>query len=103
MSDLPYKPPNWGNGKYIFELFPTEMIELNKELCTPYHPKLQAILAGYPADETDIKLAQIASYCKVILDDIYTFDDKVKLCKILREKLILLREDPEASRIILPQ
>lgn len=101
MSKLPYKPPNYGNGKYILELFPLEMIDLNKELCSGYHPKLEAILGAYPANETDIKFAQIASYCQVVLDGIYTFEDKMKLARILTEKLILLREDPEASKILL--
>lgn len=100
MSSLP-KLPDYGNGKYVFELFPQEMIDLQKELATPYHPDLCNILAGYPAEETDIKFAQIASYCGVMLDGIYTFEDKVKLAKILTEKLILLRKDPEASKIML--
>lgn len=87
------------NGKYIFEFFPEEYIALDRELRTQNHPKLQAILAGYPADEIDIKLAQIAAYCEVMLDGVYEVVERSKLCKILLERLILLRE-PEGSGII---
>lgn len=90
------------NGRFTFEMFPQEYIDLNKELNTPYHPKLQAILAGYPVDEIDIKLAQISAYCEVMLDGDYRLEDRIQLCRILTEKLVLLREDPEASKIILP-
>lgn len=89
------------NGKYIFEIFPDEYIDLNIELNSDYHPKLQRILAQHGVDDIDMKLAQIASYCQVLLDGDYTLDDRIKLCKILKEKLILLREDPKASRILL--
>lgn len=81
-----------GNQKYTFEFFPQEYIDLNRELVTQNHPKLQAILAGYPADEIDIKLAQIAAYCEVILDGDYTLESKMQLCKILKDKLVQLRE-----------
>ena len=82
-------------------MFPQEYIDLNKELATQRHPKIQAILAGYPTDEIDIKLAQIAAYCEVMLDGDYDLAARMKLCKILTEKLILMRE-PEAGSIILP-
>lgn len=87
------------NGKYVFEFFPEHYIALNKELCTQKHPKLQDILAQYPADEIDIKLAQVASYCEIMLDGAYEVMERDKLCKILLERLILLRE-PEGSGLI---
>jgi hypothetical protein len=89
------------NQKYIIERFPQEYIDLNYELCTQNHPKLHAILAGYPADEIDIKLAQIAAYCEVMLDGDYELESRMQLCKILKEKLILLREPEVAQSIIL--
>ena len=92
------KTQNWGNGKYVFELFPQEYIDLNKELLTPYHPKLDFI-QQYPMDEIDIKLAQIAAYCEVMLDGDYTLENRIKLCKVLTEKLISKREIPGASVI----
>lgn len=84
----------------IIEQFPEEWIELNKELCTGYHPKLESILSQHAVDETDIKLAQIAAYCEVLLDGTYTLDERSKLCDILRQKLILLRDNPNKSVII---
>jgi hypothetical protein len=88
------------NGKYVFEIFPDEILALDKELNTGYHPRLDFI-RQYPTDEIDIKLAQIAAYCEVVLDGDYSLKDRMKLCKILTEKLILKREDPNASKIII--
>lgn len=97
MSD---NKPAWGNGKYVFELFPKEYIDLDKELQSGYHPKL-AFINGYGMDEMDIKLAQIAAYCEVMLDGDYKLEDRIQLCGILKEKLVLKREYPEAQNIIL--
>lgn len=93
--------PAWGNGKYVFEMFPQEYIDLNKELSTDYHPKLQPILSSVGYEELDMKLAHIASYCEVMLDGDYTLENRIKLCKILLEKLILMRELPKTQNIIL--
>lgn len=92
----------WNNGKYIFELFPQEYIDLNMELAIHNHPKIQAIVAAYPMDEIDIKLAQIASYCEVMLDGDYSLENRIQLCRILKEKLILLREPEIGQTIIIP-
>jgi hypothetical protein len=91
---------NWGNGKVTFELFPQEILELDRELQTEYHPKL-AFLNKFGSDDIDMKLAQIAAYCEVMLDGVYTLENRMQLCKILTEKLILLREYPQAQKIIL--
>lgn len=97
----PIDPPNWGNGKYVFELFPPEYIALNLELNNiHYHPKLAEILAKFPDDEIDMKLAQIASYCEVMMDGVYDLDSRIQLCRVLLERLKILREDPNASVII---
>lgn len=89
------------NGKIVFELFPREYIQLNQELYTQYHPKLQRILEQFGPDEVDIKLAQIAAYCEVMLDGDYRLDDRIGLCKILYEKLVLLREDQGIGLILI--
>lgn len=90
---------NYGNGKMVFELFPHEFIALDAELKTEFHPKLD-FLKGYAADEIDIKLAQIAAYCEVILDGDYDIKDRTKLAGILVEKLKEKREVPGAQTII---
>lgn len=87
---------NWSDGKHTFEFFPVEYVELNVEMAQECHPKLHAAIAQAGAtmqDDVDLKLALIAAYCEVMMDDIYTLEDRIKLCKILKEKLILLRED----------
>jgi hypothetical protein len=89
------------NGKFILEIFPQEYIDLNKELATQNHPKIQAIVAGYPPEEIDIKLAQIAAYCEVMLDGDYTLESRIQLCKVLKDKLVLLREPEGVQNIIL--
>lgn len=85
----------------IHELFPTEYVELQKELMTGFHPKLESILAAHAVDDIDMKLAQIASYCGIVLDGTYTLEDRIKLCRILRERLILLRENPNKGIILI--
>lgn len=89
------------NGKMVFELFPIEYIQLNQELNTMFHPKLSKILAQYGPDDLDVKLAQIAAYCKVGLDGDYRLADRMNLCKILLKRLVELRIDPDKPQIIL--
>jgi hypothetical protein len=101
MNKLPEQFRNYGNGKMIFEVFPQEYIDLDRELQTEYHPKL-AFIAKYSMDDIDIKLAQIAAYCEVMLDGDYRIDDRVKLAGILCKKLQEKREYPGAQVIILP-
>lgn len=87
------------NGKYIMEIFPQEYIDLQRELMFQNHPKLIAILSTCGAEEIDLKLAHIASYCQVLMDGEYTLESRRNLCKILKEKLVLLRE-PENVIIV---
>jgi len=89
------------NGKYITEFFPEGFIALQKELATGLHPKLEERLGNHPVEETDIKLAEIASYCQVALDGVYTMPERDKLCYILAGRLEALREIPVAQTIIL--
>ena len=90
----------FSNGKVIFEFFPEGFIVLQKEIATGLHPKLEKLLANHPADETDIKLAEIAAYCSVALDATYTLAERDRLCYILAGRLEVLRELP-APQIIL--
>lgn len=95
------KQEAWTNGKIRFEMFPEGYIALNKELATGLHPKLEALLAKHPVDETDIKLSEIAAYCSIALDATYTLGERDKLCFILAGRLEALREIPAAQNIVI--
>lgn len=86
--------------RMILEYFPQAYIELQRELNTGLHKDIVDIISRYPADEIDIKLAQIASYCEVLLDGDYTLADRIKLCEILVEKLKQKRERPDGILIV---
>ena len=79
-------------GKYILEYFPEGYIALQRELATGLHPKLEKLLAKHPADEIDIRLAEVATYCQVALEGTYTIEERSNLCAILAGRLELLRE-----------
>ena len=82
-------------------LLPEGLIALNVELATGLHPKLAARLANHPADEWEIKLAEIASYCAVVLDGTYSAEEIDRLGFILAGRLEVLRELPAPQTIIL--
>lgn len=76
----------------IFEIFPLEYTLLQQELMEGYHPGLAEILATVGPEDLDMKLAQIAAYCGVGLDGIYTLDDRRLLCIVLRRELFKRRK-----------
>ena len=84
----------------IHEYFPEGIIALQKELATGLHPQLEKLLANHPAVEWEIKLAEIASYCGVLLDDTYQKEDFNQLGFILAGRLEVLRELPKPQEII---
>lgn len=73
-------------------MFPQPYIELQRELATGLHVELEQILAGVAADELDMKLSHIAAYCGIILNDVYTLEDRIRLCELLLPKLIERRK-----------
>lgn len=83
----------------IHEYFPEGYIALQKELMTGLHPALERLLAKHPPNELDIRIAEIASYCKILLDGIYTIEERNKLCFILAGRLEVLREIPRPQII----
>lgn len=95
------KIETWSNGKMRFEMFPPGHIALSRELGTGLHPKLEVLLNNHPVNELDIRLAEIASYCQVVLDATYTLEERDRLCFILAGRLEALREIPQAQNIIL--
>jgi hypothetical protein len=70
---------------YRLDFFPESYIALNQELSN--HPELCRLLANHPPQEFEIRLAEIATYCGVVLDGDYYPDDLEKLADILWTKL----------------
>jgi len=79
---------NWGDPKH-FHMFSDERISLNIEVRK--HPKLLEVLAQHPQDEFEILLAQIASYCEVVLNGEYLPSDLDNICKACYNKLVFKR------------
>jgi len=77
------------------EYFPESYIALNQELGN--HPDLCELLSKHPPQEIEIRIAEIATYCDIVLDGYYTADDLDKLCDILVRKL-----KDKSSIIIMP-
>jgi len=86
----------------IYEYFPHPYIQLQKELASGLHPKLEEILRinGGTAEDVDMKLAQIAAYCSVALDGVYTLEDRIALCDVLVSRLERRRENPNSVIIL---
>lgn len=76
----------------IIEFFPEGYIALNKELACGMHEGLCKKLNNHAVDDIDVKLAEIASHCSVVLDGTYTLEEREKLCFILAGRLEVLRE-----------
>lgn len=81
-------------GRMLCQMFGDGMIALNKELATGLHPKLEALLKQHPVEETEVRLAQIAQYCEIILDATYSPEEIDRLASILAGRLEVLRELP---------
>lgn len=83
-------------------IWPDELIALNRELIN--HPKLMLLLQDHERNdglnEWEMKLAQIAVYCEVILDGQYMPEQLQQLAGILYKKLIEKREDNRGLIII---
>ena len=72
-----------------FQMFGENKIALGREVAK--HPKLLEFLANHPMDEFEVRLAEIAAYCEVALNDAYTEADLENLCGILEKKLVTKR------------
>lgn len=71
------------------DFFPPQRVELSKEVRN--HPELQKLLDKHPVDAFETRLAEISTYCGIILHGDYTQDDLTKLCGKLRDILIQKR------------
>ena len=84
------------------EFFPEGVILLNAELATGLHPRLESLLSNHSgaADEWEIRIAEIAAYCGIVLDGTYPPEQIGELAAILSGRLMVLRELPEAQKIL---
>jgi len=71
-------------------MFPEVRIELGRE--TRHHPKLLELLSTYDPNEFEMQVAEIASYCDVMVHGDYLSQEVDHLCKILIEKLKAKRQ-----------
>lgn len=79
-------------------IWPDELINLQREIA--HHPDIQKLLANHPVAEWEVKLAEIALYCEVIVDGHYEPEEIKKLCGILERKLKERRKDNRSILII---
>ena len=80
-------------------LFPESFIALNRE--TAEHPVLMERLANHQMAEWEVKLAEIANYCEVVLDGDYMPEDIDNICNILYRKLVAKRASLGDKNIII--
>jgi hypothetical protein len=71
------------------EMFPEEFIALNAEIQN--HPALATILSLQPNQDFHVRVAEIAAYLGIALDDTYSGEDIVKLCGIMCTQLMVKR------------
>lgn len=69
----------------ILAFFPDSYIALNREVAE--HPKLVELLQNQEANEFEVRLAQIAAYCDVMLDDYYIPSDLEAIAELLWKRL----------------
>lgn len=80
-------------------LWPEQIIELNKELATGYHPQLESQLTGM--NDFIERFATIAAYCEVALDGMYTSDQMVAMVGMFFiPRLQKKRERPDSLIIV---
>ena len=68
-----------------FEYFDPRMLALQEEVS--HHPQLMELLAKHPPQEKEMRLAEIAAYCEIILDGYYSEEQLNELADVLTRKL----------------
>ncbi len=68
------------------EYFNPERIALSMEVKN--HQPLMEQLALYEMDDFGGKIGEIAAYCNIAMDGVYSQEDLDRLCKILYRKLL---------------
>jgi mannose/fructose/N-acetylgalactosamine-specific phosphotransferase system component IIB len=78
-----------------FTIFPEELIALRQEI--QKHPLLLELLHDQENKDVYIQIAEIATYCNIILDGDYTQQDVLGICKACTQALMSKR-----TLVILP-
>ena len=74
----------------VLEYFPESWIALNREASK--HPGLLADLSSVDITDFTAVLAEIAAYCAIALDGMYTPEELDTLCDMLTKKLYDMRK-----------
>jgi 1-aminocyclopropane-1-carboxylate deaminase/D-cysteine desulfhydrase-like pyridoxal-dependent ACC family enzyme len=72
-------------GKIVFQYFEPELVELNEE--TAKHPDLMRRLAAQSDKDIYVMISEVAAHCGILLNDTYTHENILALCKRLKEEL----------------
>lgn len=75
--------------RVIKEYFPQKRIDLDREI--RHHPELMELLQQQEANEFEVRLVVIATYCEVILHGDYMQERLTSLCGELHKKLLAKR------------
>lgn len=73
----------------IIEFFHPARIALDREI--PKHPELVDLLQNHPVNEFEIRLAEVAAYCDILLDGDYTGADLDGICDACVKVLVAKR------------
>lgn len=87
----------YGKWQYL-NIWPDSIIALQREI--PKHPKLVALLNNHAVADWEVRLAEVANYCEIVLDGDYLPEDIEKLAGILEKRLIERREDNRGLLIL---
>ena len=67
------------------EYFDPRLLALQQELLN--HPELMERVARHPPRETEMRIAEIAAYCTILLDGYYIPEEINNLAALLTQKL----------------
>lgn len=84
------------------QMWPTEVIALNRELASGYHTRLEELLQAFNPDDLGGRLACIAAYCEIIVDDYYDADEIARLAGMLANALEKKRTNPNGVIYLSP-
>lgn len=77
-------------------LFPIELVALQAEICSGYHPALTEALAEPDNINLDLedKIGVVCTYCNIAIDGTFSAEGMLKLYDMIRNRLIELRVSP---------